>query len=102
MLLVDSDRNFLGMHTETSSSYGSAVRSEDIVIQLKAWRVPTNNFTNVDRDLAAIKKVLEAYADAYNRRDPSALWKIWPSAPAGTKRAIEKSFGSASSIKISW
>jgi len=98
--VFDADRNFLGMHTETITSYGRAVRSEDIVTKLKVWRVPTNNFTNIDRDVAAIKKVLEAYADAYNRRDPNALWKIWPNPPASTKRAIEKSFSSASSIRM--
>ncbi len=51
-------------------------------------------------DLDAIKKVLYRYADSYNRKDKNALWKIWPSAPAGTKRTIEKAFSSARSITM--
>src|SRR5439155_14157985 len=38
--------------------------------------------------------------DAYNRLDANALWRIWPSASANVKRAIENSFDNAISIEM--
>ncbi|PYX07911.1 MAG: hypothetical protein DMG88_12340 [Acidobacteria bacterium] len=99
--VFDSQGNFLGMHT-AASSYGIAAKSFDIVTQLRALHVPTNNLTDVkpESDLDAIKKVLHQYEEAYTQRDADALWKIWPSPSANTKRAIEKSFPAARSISM--
>jgi hypothetical protein len=51
-------------------------------------------------DADAIKKLLDSYQQAYNYRDSSILWKIWPGAPAKTKLAVDNSFKSAASIKM--
>jgi hypothetical protein len=100
--VFDSAGNFLGMHVATETSYGLAARETEVVNQLRAWHVPTNNLTDVgpEADLAAIKRVLDGYQDSFNRRDSNALWKLWPSAPQVTKSVIENSFHSASSIRM--
>ncbi|HEY6251777.1 MAG TPA: trypsin-like peptidase domain-containing protein [Candidatus Angelobacter sp.] len=104
--VFDSTSGFLGMHTSSTARYGIAAKSMDIVNQLKAWHVPTNNIEEPppsnprQADIDAINKVLDQYADAYNRKDKNALWKIWLSPPAKTKRAIEKTFGDDSSITM--
>jgi S1-C subfamily serine protease len=106
----DSQGRFLGMHTSTTTSYGIAVKSSDIVVQLAAWHVPANNFTTVvhdpedgtlpplQQDRDAINRVLDKYVDSYNRKDAGALWSVWPNAPAQTKHAIEGYFRNARSI----
>jgi trypsin-like peptidase len=45
--VFDPDGNFLGMHTETTASYGTAAKSAEIVDKLKAWQVPTTNLTDI-------------------------------------------------------
>jgi hypothetical protein len=48
---------------------------------------------------ASITAVLRKYEDAYNRRDPAALWLVLPKPP--TERfGIESSFKNASSIRM--
>jgi len=37
---------------------------------------------------AAIESVLDRYADGYARRDPAAIRRVWPSAPAGLAREL--------------
>ena len=114
--VFDADGNFLGIHISTTTSYGIAAKSSEIVTQLTAWRVPSNNLTTpVDNDVGpfphgpfpqsspspdqdAIKKVLDLYSDAFSHKDKNALWKVWPSPPAKTRHAIEGYFGIASSI----
>jgi len=111
--VLDSDGAFLGMHTSNDRRYGFATKSSDIVGQLKAWRVPTNNLitgAGVDGGdgskaqqaaVDSIKMVLNRYEDAYNHTDAKALWRIWPNPPAKTKQAIEAYFKSAASIRAS-
>jgi hypothetical protein len=41
--IFDSPGHFLGMHTETTNSYGVALKATDIVRQLEAWNVPHEN-----------------------------------------------------------
>lgn len=109
--VFDAQGSFLGMHTASGPTYGVEAKSAEIVNQLAAWHVPTNNLTTVgpdptgggvganqkaDRD--AIDRVVDAYVDSYNRRDAQALWKVWPNPPAQTKQAIEAYFKSARSI----
>ncbi len=62
-----------------------------------------NNISNLSSgvgDVDAIKKVLDLYQQAYNYRDATALWKIWPNSPGKTKQAIENAFKSAASIRM--
>jgi len=103
--VLDSEGAFLGMHTSNDGRYGFAAKSSDIVIQLKAWRVPTSNLSEPPSpttlaDLNAVKKVLGRYEDAYNHKDATSLWKIWPNAPPDTKHNIEESFRNARSVKM--
>lgn len=56
--------------------------------------------SNSGSDADAIKKVLDMYVQAYNFKDAAALWKIWPTAPAGTKQSIGNAFQSAATIKM--
>jgi hypothetical protein len=42
--IFDVDGNFLGMHLETTASYGKELKSREIASLLAAFRVPTNNF----------------------------------------------------------
>jgi ketosteroid isomerase-like protein len=110
--VFDAHGGFLGMHTASGPTYGIEAKSAEIVNQLAAWHVPTNNLTTVaagptgevvgnqqaERD--AINGIIDAYADSYNRRDAQALWRVWPNPPAQTKRAIEAYFQSARSITM--
>ena len=54
--------------------------------------------TSSEADKYSINQLVNAYADSYNRKDISGLWKIWPGAPQRTKQAIQNSFNSALSI----
>lgn len=108
----DASGAFLGMHVESGPTYGVEAKSTEIVNQLAAWHVPTNNITSVIADKSdagtgrqqaeqeAIDRVVDAYADSYSRRDAPALWNIWPGAPAETRQAIEKYFRGARSITM--
>jgi hypothetical protein len=110
--VVNSDGDFVGMHISTQAAYGVAAKSSDIVRHLIAWQIPTTNLAEgllmasnpplpADVDaIKAIKKVLSIYEDTYNQKDINALARIWPSIPPGTRRAIENSFGSARSIRV--
>jgi S1-C subfamily serine protease len=107
--VFDSNGALLGMHTASGPTYGIEAKSVEIVNQLAAWRVPTNNLSTVapnvanaglqaDRD--AINGVIDAYIDSYQRKNAQALWKIWPDAPDKTKQAIKNYFDSAQSINM--
>jgi len=110
-LVYDATGAFLGMHIESGAKYGVETKSDEILGQLAAWHVPTNNITTVpvsqpdagsvlqaERD--AIATVIDAYMDSYNKRDAKALWKIWPDAPDKTKQAVKSYFDSAQSISM--
>ena len=111
-LVYDSAGAFLGMHIESGATYGVETKSDEILGQLAAWHVPTNNITTVpaaqldvgtaamqaERD--AIAGVIDAYVDSYNRKDAQSLWKLWPNSPDKTKRTIEESFQNARAIKV--
>jgi hypothetical protein len=101
--VFDSNGFFYGMHVATESSYGIAAKAAEIVAQLGAWRVPTNDFLEGPSvsDTDAIKQIVHQYEEAYNHRDANALWNIWPMAPANTKHSIEAAFQTAASIKMS-
>ena len=60
-----------------------------------------HNRTSFDSeaDRAAISALLHQYEEDRKRKDASALWKIWPSAPVETKQRIEAYFKSAASIR---
>jgi hypothetical protein len=100
--VLDSEGNFVGMHTDTTASYGTSAKSGDILVQLRAWHVPTNNFLESPPvpDSEAVKQVLQLYEAAYNSRDAQALWKIWPNPPGNIKHSIETSFDNAVSIQM--
>lgn len=107
--VFDSDGALLGMHTASGPTYGIEAKSSEIVNQLAAWRVPTNNLTsvsagggnnNLQADRNAISGIVDVYVDSYNRKDAQALWKIWPNPPAKTKTAIEDYFRNARSINM--
>lgn len=110
--VLDNQGNFLGMHTETNPTYGIEAKSGDIVAQLRAWHVPTDNLTaprpgdasatpsREEADSKAINSILNQYENAYNNRDAATLWKIWPDAPANIRNAIERSFQEARSITM--
>jgi len=95
------------MQVAYAVTYGVAASGPEIVAQLKAWQIPTNNLTagllistaDQSADPESIRKVLGHYEDAYNRTDAKALWTIWPDAPTKTRRAIEAYFKSAASIR---
>ena len=107
-LVFDSGGAFLGMHTESGPTYGVEAKSTEIVTQLAAWRVPTNNISSVAdgaigdprMENEAVNKTVDAYVNSYNLRDAPALWKIWPNPPAQTKQAITAYFQSARSITM--
>ncbi len=100
--VFNSDGQFVGMHTGTDPSYGIATKAKDILDQLTAWRIPTDNLPDVPpiSDPDAIKRVLQLYEAAYDQQDAAALWRIWPNPAAKTRGAIEKSFPTASSISM--
>lgn len=110
--VFDALGGFLGMHTASGPTYGIEAKSAEIVNQLAAWHVPTNNVTTVEPDRVgavvgnqqadreAINGLVDAYADSYNRKDAQALWKVWPNPPPKTKQAIEDYFRSARSIHM--
>src|SRR5207253_6825749 len=84
-------------------------KSAEIVNQLAAWRVPTNNLStvlpnggnhNLQADRNAVNAAIDAYVASYDQKNAKALWSIWPSAPANTKQKIEKYFDSAQSITM--
>lgn len=111
--VFDAMGDFLGMHTASAPTYGIEAKSSEIMVQLAAWHVPTNNVTSVvdekptsgnssshqtERD--AIDRTVEAYVDAYNKKDAQSLWQIWPSSPMKTKQSIEAYFRNARSITM--
>ena len=109
--VFDSSGAFVGMHSKTTTSYGISTKSGDIVAQLKAWHVPTDNLTapappgpavapSTTSAEAEIDKVLNAYEAAYSRMDAGALWRIWPSAPADRRSAIQNTFSLARSVSL--
>lgn len=109
--VFDAQGDFLGMHTASGPTYGIEAKSGEIVNQLAAWHVPTNNITTVavgtpigsgnqQAEQDAINRIVDTYVDSYNRKDAQGLWKIWPNPPAQTKQAITGYFQSARSITM--
>ncbi len=109
--VFDALGSFLGMHTASGPTYGIEAKSGEILNQLSAWHVPTNNVTTVQesrttpgedlpKDRDAINGVIDSYVDAYNKRDAQGLWQIWPSPPAQTRKAIETYFRDARSVTM--
>ena len=109
--VFDAQGDFLGMHTASGPTYGIEAKSGEIVNQLAAWHVPTNNITTVavnspigsgnrQAEQDAINRIVDTYVDSYNRKDAQSLWKIWPNPPAQTKQAITAYFQSARSITM--
>ena len=50
--VFDANGGFLGMHTASGPTYGIEAKSSEIVNQLAAWHVPTNNLTTVEPERA--------------------------------------------------
>jgi ketosteroid isomerase-like protein len=109
--VFDAQGAFLGIHTASAPKSGIEAKSGEILSQLAAWRVPTNNITTVEvaqpgevagqqADRDAVARVIDAYVESYNFKDAKALWKIWPDAPDNTKHAIKSYFDSAQSITM--
>jgi len=109
--VFDAQGAFLGMHIASGPTYGIEAKNTEILNQLAAWHVPTNNVTSVAVDHTnggdtqqaereAINRTVGAYVDAYDKRDAQALWKIWPDPPAQTKQAIAAYFQSARAITM--
>jgi Caspase domain len=87
----------------TASLDTTAIHGGDIDLHLGELPDGAGNLKNLSSgvgDVDAIKKVLDLYQQAYNYRDATALWKIWPNSPGKTKQAIENAFKSAASIKM--
>ena len=61
----------------------------------------SSSLPNTSHDAEAIRKLLDTYQQAYNYRDASMLWRIWPGVSARNKQSVENSFKSALSIKMS-
>jgi adenosine deaminase len=79
--VFDPDGNFLGMHTETTASYGTAAKSAEIVDKLKAWQIPTTNITDIpvaDRTVSAAARRFESI-----RNDPTMLMQFLRAMPKG-------------------
>ncbi len=98
--VFDAEGNFLGMHTSTTTSYGSAAKSGQVKAQLVAWHVPATNLLDMppEPDQEALKRILREYEAAYNRRDSTALWKIWPRPPSLIKQATVTFFDETTAI----
>jgi hypothetical protein len=108
---VISDTGIIGM-IETDSAGNTRALSVDFIKRaFENWNHPWGLETaegekekgpNPSKnDVDEITKIIQRYADAYNRRDANALWGIWPHVPSNTKHVIEQSFNSASAIAMS-
>lgn len=107
--VFDSCGNFIGMHRLTTSSYGVALKGSAIEKKLRAWGAPVNNLggpvVSADKedpkvDQEAIQNVIDRYAAAYEARDPQAVLKVWPDAPAKTIENISRSLAAARSVSM--
>jgi ketosteroid isomerase-like protein len=109
--VFDASGDLLGMHTASGPTYGLEAKSAEIINQLAAWHVPTNNVTSVrpdhsttgdnqQRSQEAVNQVIDAYINAYNRKDAESLWRIWPNPPVQTRHAIQTYFSNARSITM--
>jgi len=107
---VISDTGIIGM-IQRDSEEGAYALSVDFIRKVFVeWNHPwdladsvgggdsTGSRPSLQADVEAINHVLDRYADAYNRRDKNALWKMWPNPPAKTRQAIEANFRIARSI----
>ena len=102
---VIADTGIIGMIETDSAGNARALSVDFIKRALESWNHPWGLQTTENEkpkgDADEIAKLIQRYADAYNRRDANALWGIWPKAPANTKRVIEESFRNASAIAMS-
>jgi ketosteroid isomerase-like protein len=96
----------IGMHIATVQSYGKSVKLRELLEQLRAWRVPTDNIAlsgpgaTPSNDSDAINKVIDMFEKAYRDKDAQALWKIYPNPTNSIRSATEKSFKEARSITV--
>jgi hypothetical protein len=109
--VFDQLGDFVGMHTASGPTYGIEAKSAEILTQLNAWHVPTNNVTIAhdtgpsvaetglkDQDL--INSVIDSYVAAYNQSSALLLWQIWPDSSLQARQAIEAYFRGARSITM--
>lgn len=107
---VLSDTGIIGM-IQTDSEQGTQALSIDFIKkimqewnhpwQLELYAIPNQPVVySPQADNEAIRKVIDAYRDAYIHIDSKALWAIWPSASSNTKSQIEAGFNGARSIKL--
>jgi hypothetical protein len=121
--VFDLQGSFLGMHIETDPTYGIETKSIDIVNQLAAWRVPTNNFTTVldpkkpsesshpptetsaavngafQVDLDKIDRLKTDYKTGFQNKNILLLRHVWPSITDKKVREYDDIFKAAESIK---
>ena len=120
--VFDLQGSFLGMHIETDPTYGIETKSIDIVNQLAAWRVPTNNFTttNLDAkkmpgskepspaasvagnevqvDLDKINRLKTDYKTGFQNKNILLLRHVWPSITDKKVKEYDDIFKAAESI----
>jgi S1-C subfamily serine protease len=121
--VFDLQGAFLGMHTETDSTYGIETKSIDIVSQLTAWHVPTNNFATaaaeakktaeskqppsdvgtgegpVSVDLDKINRLKLDYKTGFQNKNILLLRHVWPSITDKRVKDYDDIFRAAESIK---
>jgi len=81
---------------EASSDADAGDRPSDAVIPASE----RSQLSSAISDADAIRKVLDTYQQAFNYRDASMLWRIWPTVSVKNKQSVENSFKSAASIKM--
>jgi hypothetical protein len=109
--VFDLQGSFLGMHIETDPTYGIETKSIDIVSQLAAWRVPTNNLTTgvdinvapppsgVHGDLDKIDRLKMDYKTGFQNKNILLLRHVWPSITDKRVKEYDEIFRAAESIK---
>jgi len=104
---VISETGIIGMIEKDSQDGTNALSIDFIEKSFKEWQHPWqlllvkssgSDGESKQTDLEAVNAAVDLYTDSYNRLDAAALWKIWPSPPAQTKKAIEEYFRNARSI----
>ncbi len=100
-----SETGIIGLIQTDSALETRALSVDFIRKEFQEWNHPWDLrlFQNTPpvSDLAAIQDLVRRYADSYNHKDSTALWKVWPDAPQSTKHTIEESFRNARSIAMS-
>ena len=100
------------MHIDIDPTYGIETKSIDIVNQLAAWRVPTNNFTTdlgakktpgsagseVQTDLDKIDRLKTDYKTGFQNKNILLLRHVWPSITDKKVKEYDDIFKAAESI----